>query len=406
MSAIGNALPRGVVLALAAAVAILLGWRVVVVGLAAHSARSVATGAPPAPAPRRADGSEAGSRERLARNPADAAAMLALALELERQGRRDDADAAMRATLRLAPADSPTLVQVAGYFLRIGDEAQALATLARAADVARGGLSDTVSRTLVTALDTGRHRAFFEGIARADPPWWPEFFRRACEGAANAGAVAGLLTARAEAALAAADEWSCLIGRLQREGQWARAHQLWLNSLPLDRRQRVGYVFNGGFESPPFNGGFDWIVPPQDGVAVSAQPTAGMGGRYALNVSFANRRYGGAPIHQYLMLSPGRHRLEGRGRAELDAWLGLQWGVYCHDGAGREARQLGRSERFAGSAAWRAFRVDFAVPGDCPVQVLRLELANPRRDATAPGAVAVRLNGDAWFDDLRIRILD
>ncbi len=406
MIAQGHALPRGVLLALATAAAAVLGWRVLVVGVDALSVQNAAPDAQGRRVPWATAEPESASRQRLARNPADAAAMLSLARELERQGRRDEADAAMRAVLRLAPSDSQTLVQVAGYFLRIGDEAQALATLRRSADVAHGGLNDTVARVFLTALDTGRHRSFFERVARDNPRWWPEFFRRACEGAANAGVVASVLAVRADAGVASADEWRCLIERLQREGQWVRAHQLWLNSLPMDQRQQVGYVFNGGFELPMSNTGFDWIVPAQDGVTVSAGPGEGMNGRHALNVTFVNKRYGEAPIRQYLMLSSGPHRLEGRVRSDLESWLGLQWGIYCHDRSGREPRQLARTERFAGSADWAGFGAEFVVPKDCPVQLLRLELANPQPAAAAPGAVAVRLKGTAWFDDLRIRILD
>ena len=46
------------------------------------------------------------------------------------------------------------------------------------------------------------------------------------------------------------------------------------------------------------------------------------------------------------------------------------------------------------------------MPKDCPVQRLRLELANPRGDADTPGNVAARLSGTAWFDDFLIRGLD
>ena len=63
------------------------------------------------------------------------------------------------------------------------------------------------------------------------------------------------------------------------------------------------------------------------------------------------------------------------------------------------------------SVARRALRhrtsiVAFVVPKDCPVQRLRLELANPRGDADTPGNVAARLTGTAWFDDFLIRGLD
>jgi hypothetical protein len=111
-------------------------------------------------------------------------------------------------------------------------------------------------------------------------------------------------------------------------------------------------------------------------------------------------------VYQYLLLVPGRYQLEGRVRSDLDAWLGLQWGLYCQEGSGREARQLAHSEPFAGSTRWRDFRQDFAVPANCPAQLLRLELANPKQGANAPGSVAIRLKGKVWFDDIRVRIVD
>jgi len=82
--------------------------------------------AAPANAPTDA-ASEASLRARLARNPADTSALLLLALELERQRRRDEADRAMRTAVRLAPADPQFLILAAGYFLRTGAEAEALA---------------------------------------------------------------------------------------------------------------------------------------------------------------------------------------------------------------------------------------------------------------------------------------
>lgn len=400
-----SALPRGAVTALAVAVAGVLAWRVVATGLDARAARDREPVRSAAGGPSAVAGADA-SRQRLERNPADATALLALALELERQGRRDEAAAAMRATLDLAPAEPRALIQVAGFFLRSGDEAQALGIFRRAADVAPGDPGEIVVRALLAALDTGRHGAFFGNVARADPAWWPGFFRHACAEAASAGAVAAMLAARAEASVATSAEWRCIIERLQREGQWARAHQLWLNSLPADQRQRIGHVFNGGFELPLSGTGFDWIVPAQEGVVVSTERSEGATGQRALSVVFADRRFGEPPIHQHLLLVPGRHQLEGRSRSDLDTWLGLQWGVYCEDGPRRALRQLARSSRLVGSSEWKAFSVEFVVPGDCPVQRLRLELANPGAGGTAAAPSAVKIKGRVWFDDLRIRFLD
>ena len=85
----------------------------------------------------------------------------------------------------------------------------------------------------------------------------------------------------------------------------------------------------------------------------------------------------------------------------------MQWGLYCLPERRHGARGSWRAAAaFLGTSDWEAWAEAFAVPGDCPVQVLRLELANPRRDADTPGNVAARLRGAVWFDDLRVRSLD
>jgi len=401
-----NALPRMAVLALALPIALLLAWRVLVAGIGALSERNLETGGQAVGASADAVAAEASMRQRLARNPADATAILLLAIELERQGRRDEAGAAMRTAVRLAPADPQSLRLVAGYFLRAGEEAQALTALRRAADSSQAMVGDRVWPVFSTALATGRHRKFFDDLARDNPLWWPVFFRHACAKGPSAGAVQAVFAARVAADVATLDERRCLIERLQRDGQWTGAYLVWLNGLPLEQRQRVGYVFNGGFELPLSNAGFDWRIPVQDGVVVAAELGDGTAGALALNVTFVNQRYSGPPVYQHLLLAPGRYRLEGRVRSDLNAWLGLQWGLYCLEGAGRDTRQLAHSEPFAGSTRWREFGEGFAVPANCPAQTLRLELANPKQGANAPGAVAIRLKGKVWFDDVRVRIVD
>jgi len=395
-------LPRIAVLALAIPIALFLAWRVVVVGMDALAERNLAAAAP-ANAPTDA-ASEASLRARLARNPADTSALLLLALELERQGRRDEADRAMRTAVRLAPADPQFLILAAGYFLRTGAEAEALATLRRAADASPGETTGQVWPVFSAALASGRHRGFFDALARENPSWWPGFFDYACASAANAGAVHAVYAARVAADVGTPGERRCLVERLQRDGLWPDAYLVWLSGLPLEQRQRVGYVFNGGFEEPLSNSGFDWRIPVQDAAVVTAEPGAGTAGS-VLNVSFVNQRYAGPPVYQYLLLAPGRYRLQGRARSDLVAWLGLQWGVYCPNGAGPE-KQLAHTGALAGSMPWEEFGADFSVPSNCPAQILRLELANPKQGASVPGSVAIKLKGSVSFDDVGVRIVD
>ena len=342
---------------------------------------------------------------RLARNPADPMTMLDLALALDAEGNKNDAGAAMQQALRLAPGDGRTLTAAAAYYLRAGDDAQALVTLRRAVDASSGEVNDSIWDIFMEALDADRHRDFFAGLARDNPAWWGTFFRLACAGAGNVGALQAMYAMRVDAAKATVDERRCIIDRLQRDGYWANAYRVWLSGLPPDQRTG-GNIFNGDFRLPLSNVGFDWRVPQQQGVVVATQSDEDAKGRGALKVAFVRQRYGGPPVYQYLLLSPGPYRLEGRGRADLESWLGLQWGIYCNDPPQRQPRQLARSVGFTGPLSWRDFRVEFVVPKDCPVQLLRLELANPNRDASAPGAVVVRLQGTVWFDDLRVQALE
>lgn len=394
----------GSVLAILAS--LVLAWRVVGSGVSAlqgGGAAAIGVGPPAIPIAGTAD---AAWRTQIARNPADYVALVMLARELERQGNVEDARAAMGRALELAPADRRTLLEAGAFHLRAGDTGQALPPLRRAADL-YPDVRESLWPVFAVALDGGRSEDFFTAVGRADPEWWPEFFRYACQKSVNADALQRIYATRTSARVQASDERRCLIDRLQRDNRWGDAYQVWLNSLPLEQRQRVGYVFNGRFEWPLSDTGFDWTMPVQQGVDVRVVPIEAASTRRALKVEFANKLWEAPPVQQYLLLFPGRYGFAGRGRSDaLQTWLGIQWGLYCLPANGRGVRQLARSDRFMGSSGWVEMRGDFSVPGDCPVQVLRLELANPRRDADTPGDGVVRLRGSVWFEDLRVRKLD
>ena len=398
-------LPRGIPIAIAALVAVVLAWRIVVTGLDALREAGIVPRQNAAASPLAVESPDANLRERLARNPADYEALLKLSLQLEQDGNKQAARDAAAEALRLAPADQGILYQTAFLYLRTGDEKSGLAVLRRFVELYPDKTAG-VWPVFSAALNSGPHAEFFARAARENPSWWPAFIQHACNNAA-VGGLQQIYATRVRAGLAAVEERRCVIARLQREGLWPAAYQAWLNGLPTEQKQRVGFVYNGGFETPISNLGFDWNVPPQEGVVVNADLNGGASGKRALHVTFINKRYSGPPVYQYLMLFPGTYRFDGRGRADsLSSWLGLQWGLYCRDAKGGDARQLARSEPLVGSADWSYFSHDFTLGKDCPVQVLRLELANPQRDAKSAGSVAIRLRGGLWFDDLRVRSVD
>ena len=306
----------------------------------------------------------------------------------DRAGSTDARDA-MREALRLAPANERDAARSRGVphaRRRGGAGARDPAPRRRSLSVGRGtrvaGVRGDAGRRPAATSSSPASRATTRRGGRASsamPARRPPISTR-CSGSSPCATTAGTATA---------DERRCLIGRLQRENRWANAYQVWLNSLPREQRQRVGYVFNGDFEAPlSATSASTGSSPPQERRRPStrSRSTAPAGAAHCTSSS-CSKRWAGPPVQQYLMLFPGRYRFEGRGRADgLDTWLGVQWGLYCLREAGRGRRGSWR----AATGSWRTlrwaeFREEFTVPDDCPAQVLRLELANPRRDADRSG---------------------
>ncbi len=398
-------LRRGFRIAGGLLVTALLAWRVLLLGWDALQRVPAGAAKDELVAPLGIAGAERYWQQRLIANPADATALLGLGLELEKQGKAATAGDAISHVVALAPGDPSTLLQAADFFLRSGQDAVALHILRRYIEASAGVYDPRVGSVFARALDTRRHTALFDTMARENPLWWPVLFHQLCNAAA-VEAVEALFVVRERATLATEEERRCLVARLQREDDWTNAYLLWLNGLGPTARQRVPYLFNGDFQRPFSGAGFDWIVMRQDGVAPTIEAGEPTAGSRVLQVSYENRRYAGSPIAQYLVLAPGHYRFAGRVRTDIETWLGLQWGLYCVPRHDREERQIARSERFVGSIDWHEFEQEFSVPEDCPAQQLRLELANPRADATVAGTVVAKLNGELWFDQLRIQSAD
>ena len=202
---------------LAGIVAVVLGWRVVVAGIDAQHRRDDVRIVEAIRQPAGKPGADVPLRRYLARNPADASALLALGLELELQGRRGEADLAVKEALLLAPGELRTLLPAAEYYLRAGRHAEALSELRRAADSAPAEVPGALWDVFSVALDTGQHQEFFRGFTRDNPAWWTLFFRRVCERGANVAAIQAVYAMRESTGLAMQEERECMVRRLQRE---------------------------------------------------------------------------------------------------------------------------------------------------------------------------------------------
>jgi hypothetical protein len=380
------------------AVSLLLLWRAIHVNVGLHDESGVPRVA--AEPPRAGAGTgrdEDALRRLLDENPAEIAALLMIAQERERTGDLEGASKAYRVVLDLAPRDRQVLALASAHFLRRDDPAglELLAQLADGHPAARPDVFPAMARLLASP----RHRAAIARIAVRDAAWVGPFLADACRRGTDPSLIAPLVMQAAPSAKAP-DAAYCVIDRLRGTGQWEQAYHLWLNLLPRERRARLGYVFNGGFETPPSHLGFDWILQQapekQAGHTAEIVRVPGTAGQRALRVAYNGNRQTGVPARQYLLLPEGRYELTGSGRPEgIKAARGLHWTVRCVK-ADQVSEIVARSERFIGSSDWRRFSLEFAADGACSGYALQLEPVLARE-----GEVAF-VSGVAWFDDLAL----
>ena len=377
-------------------VALALAWRVVAVNAFAYDD----AGRP------RVAGDEPGGESRamaavLRGNPAEVAALVALAQDQERRGDAAGAARTHEAGSRIAPVEPEALLASGAFDIREGRLSQGLATLERA--LAQSRRPDLFHPVLAQLLAMPALQSQWRAIVDRDPPWLAGFIIGTCRRGGDVSALLPIAMARAASGKAAAPETGCVIDRLREEGRWEEAHQLWLNTLPAGRLAEVGYVFNGGFEHEPSGIGFDWAPTRQPerqaGHAVSFAPAPGASGQRALRVAYNGKRQSAPAVTQYLAVAPGRYALSGRARAStLRSVRGVQWTLRCLGPDGRST-VAGRSPAFMGNEPWRPFAFEVAIGRDCPGQQLRLEPVGLHEGT-------VFLAGEAWFDEMRLTRLD
>jgi hypothetical protein len=329
----------------------------------------------------------------LQRNPAEVAALLAIAEGAERAGAPDLAARAYKAAVGIAPVDRDALALSAQFFLRQGRGSEAVTQLDRL--VENYGEYDKVFPVFAQLL-AARDPAVM-AIAARNPTWLGAFVVDACQRGIDSAIVAAMLQIRG--AGARVEEVDCVTTKLRMAGRWEESYQVWLNSLPPERLKDVGYVFNGSFEFPPSGVGFDWRLARGSerelGHSVMLAPSNSGSGQRALRVIYNGKRQAGVAAEQYLAVPPGRYEFSGLARMDkLNSVRGVQWTLKCARTQG-EPMPIANSERFLGALEWQLFAFEVVIPEGCTGQVLRLEPVGMNEGA-------VYLAGTAWFDELRL----
>ena len=330
-------------------------------------------------------------------NPTDALVYWALAQQAVETGQQAQALGLAEIADRLGPMRSPALARSADFWLKQRRPDRALArwgVLLRT----RPETAKSLFPALLRLAEDPVARPALQGWLNHPPEWWNRFFNYATAKAANIETVVFLYQHRNRAAEDPdEEEQKAYLNRLWKENRWLESYLAWLNGLNPQQSQALGYLYNGSFEVTPTHFGFDWQFFSPRGATVEALETYGAHGNKALHIRFNGERIRFQHVSQYLVLDPGRYRLQGRVRPDqLKAERGLRWRLRC---VGSETL-LVDSEPFSGLEEWRGFSMDFTIPAqNCVAQLLRLEL---------DGRVALdfEAEGEIWFDNLSVARLD
>ena len=187
-------------------------------------------------------------------------------------------------------------------------------------------------------------------------------------------------------------ELQVLLTRLTDAGMFDEAHDIWVRSLPPDRREEADLLYNEEFRYPLTNLPFDWVIQPVSNAMVRVGT---QNGASTINVDFFGGRVKFEHVSHLLNLAPGPYRFQGRERSQdLQNERGLRWRIAC---VGDDAETLGTTDLVSGDTPWRTFAVDFMVPtGKCLYQKLVLELP-------ARAALETEVIGRVSYADLDLR---
>lgn len=345
------------------------------------------------------DVAEAVLRKTLLDYPNHARSLMLLGSIWSEKGEKQKGQGAIELASRLAPADPWVLRRLGDYWARERQLDKAIEYWSWAM-IAEPPSQKELFPILLQLADIPEARSIFERFTDQPPAWWPGFFSTLASRAVNDETVGQLYNMRKRSSRnpLTENERKTYLNRLMREERIAEAYLEWANGLGNDELRVLGLVYNGGFELPITNSGFDWRISPPGKVRIQAERTTGAEGEKALHLVFRGYEQRFGHVSQPLYLDPGQFQLRGKVLVDkLKTLGGLQWSVLC-TGKETDPRKalLGESERFLGSTEWHDFSLDFLVPETCSGQQLLLK-------AVGRDAIDWEMNGDIWFDAISIR---
>lgn len=310
-----------------------------------------------------AAGSREQLRERIGANPGDAWAWTKLLVA----GEGPPPEPVIRAATVVAPNHPNVLRWRAAKAFERGEYAEAVDVLVQMV-AARG--SGHAAQVLARLAATPEGQALLRPhLDRADR-WLPSVISHMSTLKLPPGAALPLVAEALEKRTLPAAARHGYMRSLKAGGHWLDAYGLWL----AHHKQAVPLLYNGSFDQPLEQDGFDWEFSPvarsRAGVILGQAAVARRG--LVLDLEFTGRSFTTPILRQYVFAPPGAYRLAGEYMSKLRSESGLTWTVACTSGAKAVAGRSGALQPTGG--IWKTFQVEFTIPADCgPVASVQLE---------------------------------
>lgn len=337
---------------------------------------------------RRAPPFERAAAVRLARNPLDGDAFADLAVSM--RGAADQA--AVLKMHRIAahrdPRDLRIRAWLADYFLRSGNYSEAMEHLDVMLRLDPELRPDLLPLMAEWTNDPGFAAALVDKL-NEKPAWFGAMLGSLRNSITRPG-VGSVFLALRDAGILDDRHTAYWLDALMHAGKWTSAYKYWAATLRRAPADPMPLLYNGDFETPSSQQGFDWRTGRRSGSYTEFEPVDGADGM-AARLVFSGRPVDHADLDHALALPPGDYQLEMRVRAVgLRSDQGLRWSVTCQ----RQSSPIAEGGRLEGTFDWRPEVIEFEVPpSNCPGQWLRLD--NP-----APKGSASSVFGELWVDDM------
>jgi Flp pilus assembly protein TadD len=160
----------------------------------------------------------------------------------------------------------------------------------------------------------------------------------------------------------------------------------------------LNMIFNGNFEYPIQDGGFDWKTGKADGVEVFIDKDIKKSGRSSLAARFSGKTNPGIYIVQQIVIAEPKQHYKLSGQIRTDR-------LTTHNGIllevlGQNCPSLAvKSEVVTGTNDWRPLELEFTTPADC--SLIKIGIKRERSEKFDN-----RISGDVWLDEFKMTAVE